>query len=87
MPSSKNYKRDYRREYLVSHSSPEEKKKRASRNAARAKMEKAGKVRKGDDKDVDHKNSNPKDNSKGNLRVQSKSANRSFPRTKKAGEK
>ena len=50
-------------------------------------MEKAGKVRKGDGKDVDHKNSNPKDNSKGNLRVQSKSANRSFPRTKKAGEK
>jgi len=87
MPSSKNYVRDYKREYKVSHSSPEEKKKRASRNAARAKMEKAGKVRKGDGKDVDHKNSNPKDNSKGNLRVQSKSANRSFPRTKKAGEK
>ena len=87
MPSSKNYIRDYKREYKVSHSSPEEKKKRASRNAARAKMEKAGKVRKGDGKDVDHKNSNPKDNSKGNLRVQSKSANRSFPRTKKAGEK
>lgn len=87
MPSSKNYKRDYRREYLVSHSSPEEKKKRASRNAARAKMEKAGKVHKGDGKDVDHKNSNPKDNSKGNLRVQSKSKNRSFPRNKKAGEK
>jgi len=32
-------------------------------------------------------NSNPKYNSKGNLLVQSKSANRSFPRTKKAGEK
>ena len=87
MPSSKNYVRDYKREYKVSHSSPEEKKKRASRNATRSKMEKAGKVRKGDGKDVDHKNSNPKDNSKGNLRVQSKSANRSFPRTKKAGEK
>lgn len=87
MPSSKNYVRDYKREYKVSHSSPEEKKKRASRNAARAKMEKAGKVSKGDGKDVDHRNSNPKDNSKGNLRVQSKSANRSFPRTKKAGEK
>ena len=87
MPSSKNYVRDYKREYKVSHSSPEEKKKRASRNAARSNMEKAGKVRKGDGKDVDHRNSNPKDNSKGNLRVQSKSANRSFPRTKKAGEK
>ena len=80
MPSSKNYKRDYRAEYDRYHSSPEQKKKRASRNAARATMEAKGKVRKGDGKDVDHKNSNAKDNSKGNLRVQSKSANRSFPR-------
>ena len=87
MPSSPGYKRDYKREYKVSHSSPEEKKKRASRNAARSEMEKKGKVSKGDGKDIDHKNGNPKDNSKGNLRVQSKSANRSFPRTKKAGEK
>lgn len=87
MPSSKNYVRDYKREYKVSHSSPEEKKKRASRNAARSVMEKKGLVRKGDGKDVDHKNSNPRDNSKGNLRVQSASKNRSFPRNKKAGEK
>ena len=87
MPSSKNYKRSYRQEYDRYHSSPEQKKKRASRNAARAEMEKAGKVRKGDGKDVDHKNSNAGDNSKGNLRVQSKSANRSFPRNKNAGKK
>ena len=87
MPSSKNYVRDYKREYKVSHSSEEEKKKRASRNAARAKMEKAGRVRKGDGKDVDHKNTNAKDNSPGNLRVKSASSNRSFPRNKKAGKK
>ena len=87
MPSSKNYKRDYAAEYKNYHSSPEQKKKRASRNAARSEMEKKGKVRKGDGKDVDHKNSNPRDNSKGNLRVQSKSANRSFPRNKSAGKK
>lgn len=87
MPSSKNYVRDYRQEYKVSQSSPEEKKRRASRNAARAKMEKAGRVHKGDGKDVDHKNTNAKDNKSGNLRVQSKSANRSFPRNKKAGRK
>jgi hypothetical protein len=87
MPSSKNYKRDYRAEYDRYHASPEQKKKRASRNAARATMEAKGKVRKGDGKDVDHKNSNAKDNSKGNLRVQSKSANRSFPRNKNAGKK
>ena len=41
-------------------SKPEQKKRRASRNAARAKMIAAGKVRKGDGKDVAHKNNNPK---------------------------
>lgn len=40
-------------------------------------MERAGRVRKGDGKDVDHKNGNPSDQSKGNLRVKSASANRS----------
>ncbi len=50
-------------------------------------MEKAGKVRKGDGKDVAHKDNNPKNNSKSNLAVQSKSKNRSFARTKSAGMK
>lgn len=87
MPSSKNYVRNYKQEYKNYHASPEQKKKRASRNAARSEMEAKGKVRKGDGKDVDHKNTNARDNSKGNLRVQSKSANRSFPRNKNAGKK
>lgn len=87
MPSSPNYKRNYKQEYKNYHASPEQKKKRASRNAARATMEAKGKVRKGDGKDVDHKNGNPKQNSGGNLRVQSKSANRSFPRNRNAGKK
>ena len=87
MPSSKNYKRDYRAEYDRYHASPEQKKKRASRNAARSEMEAKGKVRKGDGKDVDHKNTNANDNSKKNLRVTSKSANRSFPRNRNAGKK
>lgn len=56
--------------------SAEQKKRRAQRNAARAKMEKAGKVHKGDGKDVDHKNMSTADNSSSNLRVQSKSVNR-----------
>lgn len=64
-------------------SKPEQVANRASRNAARAKMEKAGRVSKGDGKDVAHKNNNPRDNSKGNLKVQSKSANRSHTRMKK----
>jgi hypothetical protein len=50
-------------------------------------MAKAGKVRKGDGKDVDHKNGNANDNSKGNLRVKSAAANRSYPRNKNAGKK
>ena len=87
MPSSKNYKRSYRQEYDRYHASPEQKKKRASRNAARSEMEAKGKVRKGDGKDVDHKNTNANDNSKKNLRVTSKSANRSFPRNRNAGKK
>lgn len=87
MPSSKNYKRDYKQEYRNYHASPEQKKKRASRNAARAEMEKAGKVRKGDGKDVAHRDNNPKNNSKGNLAVQSKAKNRSFARNKNAGKK
>ena len=87
MPSSENYVRDYKQEYKTQHASKAAKKKRASRNAARAVMEKAGKVRKGDDKDVDHKNGNANDNSKGNLRVQSAKANRSYPRNKNAGKK
>ena len=57
-------------------SSPEQKKNRASRNAARRAAEKAGKVRKGDGRDVDHKNMNPKDNRKSNLQVMDKSKNR-----------
>ena len=57
-------------------SKPSSKKDRASRNAARSMMAKAGKVSKGDGKDVDHKNMNPRQNSKSNLKVVSKSTNR-----------
>lgn len=63
-------------------SKPEQKKRRAKRNAARRKMIAAGKVRKGDGKDVAHKDNNPHNNSKSNLAVQSKAKNRSFARTK-----
>lgn len=57
-------------------STPVQKKRRAERNASRKKMEKAGKVSKGDGKDVDHKNHKTSDKSTGNLRVQSRSKNR-----------
>lgn len=76
-------KRDYRREYDAYQGTPEQIKNRAKRNAARRKLAKAGKVRKGDGKDVDHKNGIGAGNGLKNLRVQSKSANRSFPRNSK----
>lgn len=79
MPRPRNYKREYKKY----HSKPKQKKRRAQRNSARAKMAKAGRVRKGDGKDVDHKNRNTADNRKKNLRVVSKSKNRSFSRKKK----
>jgi len=79
-------KRNYRKEYDNYHGKPEQRKKRSKRVLARRIMEKAGLVSKGDGKDVDHKNGNAKDNSRSNLRVQSKSTNRSFARTKRAGK-
>jgi hypothetical protein len=68
--------RDYAKEYRDYHAKPEQIKRRAGRNTARAKMAKAGLVKKGDGKDVDHKNSNTTDNRRSNLRVEPKSKNR-----------
>lgn len=76
--------RNYRKEYDNYHAKPENIKKRAERNSARAKMAKAGLVRKGDGKDVDHKNGSTKDNSMKNLRAVPASVNRSYKRTKTA---
>lgn len=59
--------------------SAEQKARRAQRNAARSEMEKAGKVSKGDGKDVDHKQHKARgrlNNSTSNLRVMDKSKNR-----------
>lgn len=61
---------------------PEQIKRRSQRNKTRRLMEKAGLVRKGDGKDVDHKNHNTSDTKKSNLRVQSPSVNRSNNRRK-----
>ena len=68
--------RDYKREYEKYHSSPKQKRRRAQRNAARRKLEKAGRVKKGDGKDVDHSDHNTANNGTKNLKVMSKSRNR-----------
>ena len=87
MPSSKNYKRNYREEYDRYQGKPSQVKRRSSRNKARRKMKKKGRVKLGDGMDVDHKNTNPRDNNSKNLRIVPKSKNRSFKRNKKAGKK
>lgn len=68
-------------------SKPEQVKRRTARNAARQEMIRQGKVRKGDGKDVGHKNGNPTDNRKSNLRVESKASNRSLKRNSRGGKK
>ena len=76
--------RNYRKEYDNYQGKPEQRKRNDARKTARRKLTAAGKVRKGDGKDVDHKDGNPKNNSSKNLRVTTKKANRSFKRTKSA---
>jgi hypothetical protein len=80
MPYQTNGKRDYKKQNEKYDSRPSVKKDRASRNAARKVMSKAGKVRKGDGKDVDHKDGNPRNNKRSNLRVTTKAKNRSVKR-------
>ena len=82
--SSGSKKRNYGSEYKNYHSKEQQKKNRASRNTARRKMIKSGKVTKGDKKDVSHRNGNPRDNRKSNLTVSSQKNNRSFRRNKSA---
>lgn len=68
--------RNYKREYEEYHAKPSQKKRRAERNATRAKLEKKGRVHKGDGKDVHHKDGDTSNQSASNLRVESKSTNR-----------
>lgn len=69
--------RNYKKEYRNYHSKPKQVANRSSRNKARRKMaKKVGKSRL-NGKDVDHKDGNPRNNSTKNLRLSSKSKNRS----------
>jgi hypothetical protein len=69
--------RNYRQEYDSYHARPRQKKRRAARNKGRRLMIKSKRARKGDGKDVDHKDRNPRNNSRSNLRIISKRSNRS----------
>lgn len=83
MPSSENYKRDYKQEYKKQGASSKAKKQRARNNKARQDAIRKGKVKKGSSKDVAH----TKPGAKGDTFIQSRSENRSIPRTKTAKRK
>jgi len=72
-------KRDYKKEYTEFHGKPAQIANRAERVKARRIMEKTGEAAKGDGKDVDHIKPmrSGGTSTKGNLRMRSKSANRS----------
>ena len=85
MPSSPNYKRNYKQE--ANTESPLRKKKRNMRNKARRIAIKAGVAKRNDGKDVHHKDGNAMNNKRSNLTVKTASKNRSFPRTRSAAKK
>ena len=74
--------RDYKRENKVTKSKPKNIKKRVLRNKARRMLERAGLVKKGDGKHVDHKKPLSKggSNNRSNLRVRDGKKNSSFAR-------
>ena len=86
MPSSPGYRRNYSQEYKTAKSRGEigtgGDSDNAKRHKLRRQMVKAGKVKTGDGKDVDHRKALSKggSNTMKNARVTSPSANRGFPR-------
>jgi hypothetical protein len=79
-------RRNYKKEYANYHSKPVQKVNRAGRNKARKTVMKSGGTAKVAGKDVHHRNGNPRDNRRKNLAVTTKTANRSFRRTRNAGK-
>ncbi len=68
--------RNYKKEYRDFHAKPAQRKRRSARNKSRRLMEKAGRVHKGDGKDVHHADGNPANRRRKNLKVMPKSRNR-----------
>ena len=84
--SSKELKyeeRDYKKEREQYHGTPEQMEKNRARKRARYAMEKAGKAKRGDGKDVHHKDNNPLNNDPKNLSLVSQHYNRKEPRMRK----
>lgn len=79
-PKSHRTPGQIRRQVKGYNAKPDNVKKRAMNNAARRELEKEGRVRKGDGKDVDHKKPlrSGGTNARSNLRVLPKSQNRAW---------
>ena len=76
--------RNYRQEYDRYQGTAAQKKRRAGRNKARRLMNRKGKAKKGEGKEVAQKDNNPLNSVAKNMRMESKKSNRSFKRTKNA---
>ena len=72
--------RNYKKERENYHSRPEQMLRNAARKRARRQMEKEGKAKPGDGKDVHHKDNNPLNNDKDNLSLVTQHYNRKEPR-------
>ena len=72
--------RNYKRERENYHSKPEQMVRNAARKRARRYMEREGKAKAGDGKDVHHKDNNPLNNDKNNLSLVTQHYNRREPR-------
>ena len=72
----KRTKAGYGREYKLYQSSEKAKAERSARNSARRSALRSGRVRKGDNKDIDHRRGVSAGNGSSNLRVLSASTNR-----------
>ena len=68
--------RDYKEEYRKYHGTKRYKIDRAARNKVRRKAIREGRVQKGSNHDIDHKDGNPRNNRPSNLRIVHRSVNR-----------
>ena len=88
MASRKKRTRNYAKEYADYHGTPEQKKRRADRNAARRKAMRAGKVRKGDNREVHHVGSHRTGRLRGvATRVVSRATNRKLQPDRPGGKR
>ena len=79
--------RNYKREYAIYHSKPEQRKRRSKRTVARRQAVKEGMVKKGSSKELHHKDNNPMNNSKKNLSIVPRKKNRAHGRSTGRGNK